>query len=688
MFDKQLYKEGLRRSVYLAALFIGIMLLGAVFMPVSTVTNQISEFEQGFTSIATHIRGFGNNYALLLAIFAFTPLLTLYLFAFLNKRNSSDFYHSIPHKRETLYTSFTAAALTYVIGAIWVCTGITIAIYSFFPGFIVLNIPQMLYVSLGLSVGSVMVAGATLIAMSVTGSTFSNISAALLILILPRLLLEVFFRLIIMITPIISAEGFGFLGGSSHSIPFAATVSVFSTFFGIGADVVTGRIATLERAFTNGILYTTAVGLIYLCIGMLLFKNRKSEIAGSPALNHGAQPVIRIAVAFCACLPAAAAIVSDMSIGHMESMIFVIIFYAFSLAVYFAYELIVTKRLANIMKSLPGLGVLVVLNIIFISGVMITYNSIVNRRPAVNEVNSVQILSLGHFVNNLSYEHLRIREVELRDAEVISFLLDTLDRQVANLRSGNRQRPVQAIISVVFTETNGRSMRREFRLSNEEVRGLIDVLAAQDEFNRAFLSLPQEPDVISAGWDSNISDEAAGEIYAAMQEEVKTLDFFTWYSVRFGQRLPELNSFGDLRVQGVYNDFIYSNFYPITNFTPQTAEVFMKHTNTYNFEKTEEALETLLTEGLEGRSWLSVGGVGARGSVDISAFDFRGEGQSEKAFIQLLLDIVREQQNTPITMDDTLYNLYISLFQTGYGDGFLANFFFNTENEELIRALR
>ena len=47
-----------------------------------------------------------------------SPFLVLMMFAFLNKRKESDFFHAIPFTRGCVYTSFVAAILTWVWGVL------------------------------------------------------------------------------------------------------------------------------------------------------------------------------------------------------------------------------------------------------------------------------------------------------------------------------------------------------------------------------------------------------------------------------------------------------------------------------------------------------------------------------------------------------------------------------------------
>ena len=52
---------------------------------------------------------------LFLMLWVFTPLLALNAWKFLNKRNTSDFYHSLPYTRVCLFVSKTVAAIAWML---------------------------------------------------------------------------------------------------------------------------------------------------------------------------------------------------------------------------------------------------------------------------------------------------------------------------------------------------------------------------------------------------------------------------------------------------------------------------------------------------------------------------------------------------------------------------------------------
>jgi len=675
MFDFKLYKEGLRRSTLISALFIAVMMLGAILIPVANITSQMRATSYGWALGRTVIEGLDTNIILLLSAAALSPVLTLYLFSFLNKRNSSDFYHSIPHKRETLFASFAAAVLTWVLGGIWLCTGLSLLIYSFFPAYVMLNMTSILLATLGLSAACILVVGATLIAMSLTGGTFANIVTALLIIFLPRVILTTFTSIVMQMTRIVPVENFGIIGDGSFNIPFGFMFNMFNG----GMD--------LNQVFIRGALYTAVLGLIYLGIAIVLFKKRRSETAQNPAPNRGMQSAIRVTVAFVVCLPALAIIAMGLRFERGSQrlgsdILPLVAIYAIAVIVYLAYELITTKKLSNIAKALPGLGILVLLNVVFLSGIMISRSVILNRRFEPNQIASVRVLLFddtwrggSDWISWVPYETIRTREVEIQDEDAITILLETLDRNIEWARGepfwGS---PYSGMI--LFETTGGRSVQRSLMFTEAVGQEFSQILAGIDEYAEALLTLPENPGEIHS---HNLPEEAAREIFEILREEVAGLDSTAW---RPGQNLP-LPTYGTLFVQGFIYGQTYRSFYEITSTTPLTADVFIRHTNAQNYENVIRALEHMLAEGLLGS--ISIHGYNTPYPVSFHRWE-RTRGED---LVNLLLDAVREQGQNPVDRERRHYNITVFGWWDeldGWHPG--GEFFFNSDCEELFEALR
>jgi len=682
MFHLGLYREALRKAIPIAALFIAIMLLGAILTPASDISWVRAAIAQGRTWTPVIIRGLDQNGALLLAMVAFAPVLTLYLFSFLNKRNSSDFFHSIPHRRETLFLSYAAAVLTWVVGGIWLCTAVALTIYAVGAAYVTVHVGSVLLSTLGLTVGCLLVVAATLMAMSITGGTFANIITTGLILFFPRTIMLVFASLVASIAPVVSIDSFGFFGSGYHNILFGVLLLPFEMLFSPSGFIEHGVLTV------GPIVYTTVLALVYSGLALFLFKRRKSETAQNPAPNRIVQMVIRVAGAFLLCLPAIGFIVEWFTTPRGEPMA-VVTFYVIAVIGYFAYELITTRKLSNIKKALPGLGILLLLNIAFIGGILTTQHVILNRPLEAGQVQSVQIVSLQDRwgpQGQMSYEWHRVRALAIQDDQLTQAFADALSRNVRSIRQGERTRSGQNSV-VVFETAAGRRIQRNIRLTDAEATNIRGILDQNEAYMTARLTLPENPAEVRS---ENLSEGAVREIYATLREEVRGLDIDAWRGVLQGGRsscnccppggsIPDnVSHYGDLNVSGFIGREAYFSRYPITDLTPRTADLFIRHTNAERFEDTMRALEHILGDGIV--DWLHINSHGLHTDRQhtISARLTR----QERDIVGQVLEDIRAQQGVPLDVNRAYYRINVSVHIDGRP--VRVNFFFHSDLLESV----
>ncbi|MCL2569452.1 MAG: hypothetical protein FWE12_08535 [Oscillospiraceae bacterium] len=686
MFSVKLYKEALRRSLPLAALFIAILMLGAVLIPISAIQAQMRAMANGWNWGAIVVDGMGQNIALTFAMPFFAPFMTLFLFSFLNKRNSSDFYHAIPHKREVLFGSFAAATLTWVIGGIWVAAGTTLAIYSFAPeGVAIINYSSVLLTTLGITVGCLLVIAATLMAMSVTGTAFSNIVVALLILFLPRTLLTSFTTIVMSLTRVIPMDSFGIFGDYTYNIPFSFLMS-----FGIWG----------EYAQVGSIVYTGVLALIYFGFALVLFKRRGSEVAQSAALNSYLQLVVRVSLAFVVCLPA---IMAFFALGQFTSGDFIAIFglYCVAVLVYFGYELISTRKFGNLKKALPGLIVLLVLNVAFIVGATTVSNVVLNREIPAAQVQAVRIhenagWGSGWWGGWRTYEEIRVGEMSIQDERLTALLLDALALNIAfNRNEVPGHLRWSSNHAVFFETTSGRTIRRNIMVTEDVDRQLAELLNNHRDYAEAFLHLPESPAEV---FNHQLSSEAAWEVYAALREEVRGLSLPEWRAVYGGGHGMTISvggggfiHYGELHVRGFIGNETFANRYPITSVTPRAAELFLRHVNAGAFQDTERVLAHLLEGELQSH-WSTVSYLGP--SDDHFWFNFEElRGDEREAIILVLLDAIQAQGMGPIDLSRSHFSINIDGWledprgwEWGGGEWINVQFFFHADLEEVAEA--
>lgn len=168
-FSVGLYIEGLRQLR-----IVGI--LGAILLfcssAIITISNALStqrqmELYQDSSIVLANLSALEVAPLLLLLFSVFAPVMTLWLFHFMNKRNSSDFLFAIPQTRMALYCSYTSSIVTWLaILALSGLIGVLIpaAIFSTY-----INIPYhaLFLLTLSCFLYSLQVMAAILVAMSI-----------------------------------------------------------------------------------------------------------------------------------------------------------------------------------------------------------------------------------------------------------------------------------------------------------------------------------------------------------------------------------------------------------------------------------------------------------------------------------------------------------------------------------------
>ena len=116
----RLYVDALRQLKLIGWMAFIVYMLEAVLLPLWLV---IEHWESGTFPEETAI---GMHPLLVTSFWVVIPLMMLYLFGFLNKRNAVDFYHAIPDRRFCVFFSMLAAVLTW--GVFLVVSSFAVAI--------------------------------------------------------------------------------------------------------------------------------------------------------------------------------------------------------------------------------------------------------------------------------------------------------------------------------------------------------------------------------------------------------------------------------------------------------------------------------------------------------------------------------------------------------------------------------
>ncbi|MDD4476089.1 MAG: hypothetical protein PHV95_09980 [Eubacteriales bacterium] len=576
LFNFKLYKEGLRQSLLPGIIFACVMMLGAIFTPLG--------YRRPFYSSPFDYNQF--NYALFTTFTVFAPILVLVTFSFLNKRNTSDFFHSIPHKRQTLFGSFFAAVMTWIVGVIAVSSAVCFALYAITSPNLSLPVASIIIHILSMMAASFLVAVITVTAMTLTGTVFSNVVVSFVLMFLPRALMTMLSNLIIRQAVILPADSLGFFSNYWYNIPVSYPMYIFNSLMHYEHNIP-------NYNKIQYIIYTAVLGLIYLLIAFILFKKRKSEMAGSSAVSNLLQHIFRVSLAFGFCL-----IPCTLYFNGTDNLVTILTLYCIALIIYFSYELITTKKLSSIKRTIPALGILILLNAAFIGSVYGVKSYVLNTETKASDIKGIRLNYSKRIYSLPSYEELLVEKILFQDEEFINFTADVLERTQNMVKhkffSGYNPYKFKIVLK------NGITMSRTLWISPDQQTDLRAILLKNDNrvlLQNAFDNVPVGRNKIDNFTISstNLSQEQYAELYDIYLDETSgfSLDdklhllgnyFDTVFWEQRDKDQTKRKYIASLYATGHTMNKNFGSIYTIDENTPETLSKFFFSLNSNNLE--------------------------------------------------------------------------------------------------------
>ena len=300
MNDKKIFSIKLFINNFLQLKVMGILgtVLITLFSVLSIVSQGIRMIEytkEGISvngsmsgGVSTTYLGAGDLWPLVLTFVFVTPVLMLMAFSYNNKRNSSDFYNSLPYTRLNMYLTKLSAVFTWQV-IVYVCAvvGIVISI-AVYKKYFVYSVSTITWIIIGTFICNLLCGAVIALACSLTGSLMSNICLTGIILFIPAILR-------VMIT-----------GGISALFDYVSNIQVVPVI-GVERNMISALIVggSMNGIQYNEILlnkgymvYSLVLAIVYAAIGYLCFVRRKSEVAGKAALGNKIHVIIRTIIGF------------------------------------------------------------------------------------------------------------------------------------------------------------------------------------------------------------------------------------------------------------------------------------------------------------------------------------------------------------------------------------------------------
>ena len=525
-----LYKESLRRLKIPAVIFFVIIAAAAVLNPLLRFFASSQYTYPSYTiDYRPHMTAVNANPFLLVCMIAALTL-TYTLFSFQNKRNSSDLYFSQPHSRLAMYTSRITALVTVIAGMILIPTGISAAMFAILKQHFNTQWDTFIPYMAGCFAAAMLICAVFAIAMSITGTILNNVVVAGLIMYLPRTVLTLVVASVCSKFPLI-VDGY------------------ISKFLSPGINILTGflEIFLSTNFYDKGILsssaqgYTFCLALVYFVIGAVLFCRRKSESAERAAPTPFMQSVYRILITMVVCLIPCGLIFNADQIGSYE--IFVIFCYYFiALLVYLFYELITTRKWKNLVKCLPGLVIVVLLNVALLGTMFGIYNAEISFSPDAEDISYVRIeydrksliTGYGNYIDD------QLNKLKITDPEALETVSKVPDRCIDNsvtppyypIRAytdeyGNSYYYKECIVEI---KAGSKIKYRTLYFRQDELDHIDSIIESSEAYKDILLTLP-EADSGSIIFDDGYGSLDYGryeELFDTLRTEIASLDLAVW----------------------------------------------------------------------------------------------------------------------------------------------------------------
>lgn len=520
-FNVKLYLEGIRQLRVVGVMGAIIMGGAAFLIPMGyNISNaNYEEYLDGrWTKVGNYIGTYGIldiNPLIVTMFLILTPLMVMVLFNFLNRRNACDFYHAVPDTRTSLFLSYGASVLTWDI-AILLLSYIITALSGAAFKHVQVDYSDILVVTVNYIAGCVFMFGVFAISMSLTGTILTNFLVAVMILAVPRIIVTVFMLV---------------LSDSLEILPFTFSNSILDDRLNTVTNLVTGSAVRgdYDAIFMwRSALYTFVVGGLYCCLGLFLFRKRKSEAAASAAVNPIMQCVFRLVPAVLISLvPLATCISYFIQKYDMDGIeIFgIVVLYLIAILFYFIYELVTTKKLKNCLKAIPGLLGLVAFNVIFFGLFLASYHIVLNHVPKVLDIKYVHIdFDPYGYVGN--FYSGKAEQADITSEEIKELLVSGLQNNIERIKSGDYSWYGERTVVQAEFHTKFGTITRLITLPKRKSTTLAGLLSQNPQIMENLLEPVPFDDIrsISGYRYVELTKEEVYDIYLRYLEELKTWD--------------------------------------------------------------------------------------------------------------------------------------------------------------------
>ena len=521
IFSRKLFFEFMRQLRLPGYIFSAILCVEAVLIFIGSLLNSYTIDAFGKKVYQLQSFDFLEIHPLsLFAIFVFAPILVFCALNWVNKRNSSDFYHAVCEKRECVFLSAFVAAIAWLMIELVSSSVVAVISHAVFPKLFLINYASV-FVRLAVIVsGSLFVSACVAVAMSITGTAFNNIIVSGILIFLPSAIMFTLRVVVIDELPIMTSHG---VLGHSYSIPFGMLEMIFN-----GYNIIDSIPAAI---------YTFIIALAYTVLAAYLFKIRKSEFAGNSAVGKRMQTIFRVLVGTVFSLIPCAIIFNMLNVNRayeqpsLRDDIFILtVLYTIVVLAVLIYELIATKKFRNLLPALKSLGYVAIVNIALIGAMFGMYNGVLSFTPDADDIKSVQIYITDRADINSDYYNALTGEIKLDSKQIREIISEALKDNVRETKwdsmAYNGYYGYVEDYTVAINTTFGTRYRHIY-FNESQYSSLINEIKKDTRYQDIFLKLPKYSDVSinTHGTGIELTEDEEKKLYEYCREDYLAAEF-------------------------------------------------------------------------------------------------------------------------------------------------------------------
>lgn len=551
IFSYKLYLQGLRKiRTAGVAMAIVIIVLNA-WIPINCITDGANHGRYVTSVDAGMFAPFG----FLLMFFA--PLLVYNMFSFLNERKGSDFFHSLPQKRICTYLSFMSAIMTWIASVLLVSSLVNTVLWALADGY-VLKLKAVLLTLLGFMILAMVMAGFMMLSMTVTGTAISNCLVFLL------------FFLFIRACGLFFLYGFSEITDMFHVNNSLLRVFDWDFFLPLGLlnHIFGGEEESLGNVWFY--IYWLTVAIVLFAVAAWTYCRRRSESATKSAPNRFMQNLYRVGMTLPFLMMSAFLMIVETDFYLSLLCVFV------AFLVWVIFELMTTKKVKNVVRTLPLFLIPVVLAGSYAASLYLARGIFFATVPERDNIKYVQLDRNSVMMGGL--DSAILVTTKITDSDVIDKVYEAIEQTVESADLSRYERQAKGYIfneTLTLTLKSGRKVTYNLYSSHN----LYTILESSDDVqNQSVFMYEGEVDRVSChkltSDESLIVWEALREDYRNMTEEQRE----TYQRLNKHQTVDifSINIYASHRGQGFTQRYIID-----AKYTPEAMAAFVKYAN-YN----------------------------------------------------------------------------------------------------------